>query len=82
MKMISLKTRRIKYYKAISNSTGKLILHHYLSRKHTNTLQAINFPTPFLTDIGKNSIHFIFLERNGFSVVLVEEINSMKENIY
>ena len=73
------KVRRIKYYKAISNTTGKAYPPPLLIEKAYEHSTNQKLPVSFFKGIGKGSIHFKFLESKGFNVVLAEEIGSMKK---
>ena len=73
------KTRRIKYYKATNNTTGKAYPPPLLiDRAYVNSVNK-RLPDGFFDGIGKKSVHFKFLESNGFNVVLVEEIDNMEK---
>ena len=72
------KRRRIKYYKAVSIKTGKSYPPPLLIEKaYTNSVNK-NLPEGFFSGIGKGSIHFKFLEGNGFNVL---ENDSIKQSM-
>lgn len=71
------KTRRIKYYKAVNDATGKAYSPPLLIERAYYHSGNENLPNDFFDRIGKTSEHFKFLNSNGFDVVKTDNTDDM-----